>query len=1021
MPFRDVSNYNLEELSMSSKKRIQQLMNDHGIIEYIKEHRLAKVLDIDNMTSCDYYDEDQFNRLNKDRDAHLNVFSLNIRSLPLHGVELRIFLSMLKAKFHIILLTEIGAKNLSTVENLFPDYWFEHVPPNNSTKGGVGIYITKDIPKQDYEIMEDIQLRKGCDCVQCNFESLFVYVKYCKIEYMIAGVYRHPNGKVPHFNEALGEALNKCPRQYVSIIASDNNIDIMNFNEKNVSEFVNTMLELKFLPYITLPTRITPHSATCIDHIFIRLPAKKMQWNVTSGLFYCSISDHLPNFVSIKTDSIKSTKRPKIRLYGKQNCSNFRNLMTTFDWNSIYTSSDDWYGDFIKQVKRFFDASFPLVTLSRKRAHDKPWVTTAIKNSIAHNHRLYRKTLTSDNERHNAQYKTYNAILRKCIRKSESVYYQRLFEDKKNAVINTWKALGPIINPSKSNNSGINKIKHNGKFISDNEEISNIVNDYFCNVGRRLSEKITDRNNDFIDFLPPRIQNSFYLSPVCQQDVLNEIKKLHPRKAAGPDNIGNKILQLCPELFSYNLAIIYNHYIDIGEYPQALKIAKVIPIFKKGERCLSSNYRPISLLSVFDKIFEKLICRKLVDFFEKHNILYNFQSGFRKLHSTTLALIELTDSIRKLLDDGNIVLSFFVDFTKAFDTVDHRILLHKLHHYGIRGHAHQFIKSYLTNRTQYTYINGTHSKTGDITCGVPQGSVLGPVLFLIYVNDLHRSVNECLTRLFADDTSINIANKNADELKRIATVNFRHFANWCECNKLTINYEKTNFILFHAKNKRIPTYFDKIEIDRNIIKRVSTTKYLGIFLDEHLTWHEHIKYVHKSLLKYYGIFNKIKLFITKNIARQLYFAFVFSKIKYGIEVYGACSNEQLHRLQVVQSGLLKLLLKFNRRTDTDFLHKHIRLLKVKDIYRQQLLCFLSKCTHNRLPDAFNDYFIQRPTAYTTRNPEDLEVTYGRTNFGLLTVKNKAARLWNSIPLELKEKASQLNFRKHIATHYIHEY
>ena len=153
----------------------------------------------------------------------------------------------------------------------------------------------------------------------------------------------------------------------------------------------------------------------------------------------------------------------------------------------------------------------------------------------------------------------------------------------------------------------------------------------------------------------------------------------------------------------------------------------------------------------------------------------------------------------------------------------------------------------------------------------------------------------------------------------------------------------------------------------------------------------------------------------------MYFAFVFSKIKYGIEVYGACSNEQLHRLQVVQSGLLKLLLKFNRRTDTDFLHKHIRLLKVKDIYRQQLLCFLNKCTHNRLPDAFNDYFIQRPTAYTTRNPEDLEVTYGRTNFGLLTVKNKAARLWNSIPLELKEKASQLNFRKHIATHYIHEY
>ena len=175
-----------------------------------------------------------------------------------------------------------------------------------------------------------------------------------------------------------------------------------------------------------------------------------------------------------------------------------------------------------------------------------------------------------------------------------------------------------------------------------------------------------------------------------------------------------------------------------------------------------------------------------------------------------------------------------------------------------------------------------------------------------------------------------------------------------------------------------------------------------------------------SLLKYYGIFNRIKVFVTKNVARQLYFAFVYSKIKYGIEVYGGCSQEQLHRLQVVQSGLIKLLLQLNRRTHTDYLHKHIRLLNVIDIYRQQLLCFVSNSTYNRLPTTFNNYFIQRPATYNIRN-RGLEVNYGRTNFGLLTVKNTTARLWNSIPIELKEKASQLNFRKHIAVHYISGY
>ena len=827
MPFRSVVDYDVEDMFISGKKRVQQLMNDHGIIDYIKEHSLSKLLDIENFSSCNYFDEEQFNKLNQVSNAHLNVFSMNIRSLPLHGAELKIYLSMLKYKFHVIVLTEIGSKNISTVENLLPDFWFEYVIPHNSTKGGVGIYITKDILQEQYTVKEDMKLNKTCTCIQCKIESLFIQIKYNDIEYLIAGVYRHPNGIVSHFNETLNDMLTKCSTKYVTIITGDINIDIMKYNEKNVSEYLNLLFSFKFLPYINLPSRITSHSATCIDHVFIRLPNSKKVWNITAGLLYCSISDHLPNFVSLKTNSKINKERPLIRLYGKENCIKFQNLMTAFDWNSIYITSNDWYGDFVIKVKAMFESSFPIVKLSRKRSHDKPWITTALKISIAHNHKLYKKSLTSHNIDHENQYKTYNNILRKCIKKSESNYYTNLFEDKKNASINTWKALGPIINPSKTNRrTGINKIKHNGKLITENKEIANVVNNYFCEVGKNLAEEIPNRNNDFRQFLPPRIQSTFYLSPVNQQDVLKEIKKLKPRKAAGPDNIGNKIIQLCPELFSYNLTTIYNHYIEIGEYPQALKIAKVIPIYKKGQRDLPNNYRPISLLSVFDKIFEKLICHKLVDFIEKNNILYEFQFGFRKLYSTTLTLIELTDKIRKQIDDGNIVLSFFVDFTKAFDTVDHKILLDKLDHYGFRGHAQTFLKSYLTNRSQFTFINGVESDIKQITCGVPQGSVLGPILFLLYVNDLHLSVNNFLTRLFADDTCLSIHHENTSQLKMIAKTNFKLFAEWCECNKLTINYSKTHFILFHAKNKKIPNDFDKIEINNNIIKRVNSTKYL---------------------------------------------------------------------------------------------------------------------------------------------------------------------------------------------------
>ena len=207
------------------------------------------------------------------------------------------------------------------------------------------------------------------------------------------------------------------------------------------------------------------------------------------------------------------------------------------------------------------------------------------------------------------------------------------------------------------------------------------------------------------------------------------MKKLNPKKSCGPDNIGAKVIKLCPKIFAENLSIIYNKGIEIGKYPMALKVAKDIALFKKGDKYQSNNYRPISLLSCFNKIFEKRLCKRLVKFLEVNKILFEYQYGFRKRYSTTLALIEFTDSIIKFLDEGQYCMNIFVDLTKAFDTVDHEILLNKLDRYGIRGHANDFFRSYLSDRQQYTVINGVNSALKNITCGVPQGSVLGPLFF----------------------------------------------------------------------------------------------------------------------------------------------------------------------------------------------------------------------------------------------------------------------------------------------------
>ena len=283
----------------------------------------------------------------------------------------------------------------------------------------------------------------------------------------------------------------------------------------------------------------------------------------------------------------------------------------------------------------------------------------------------------------------------------------------------------------------INKMCFEGKYVTVDQDIANQMNIYFCEIGEKLQDAIPNLGYDYKRYLPITVENTFFLSPTNIDEILNEIKKINPKNSCGPDNIGPKynigakVMKLCPKIFAENLCIIYNKAIKIGKYPMALKVAKVIALFKKVTSTNLNNYRPINLLSCFNKIFEKLLCKRLVKFPEVTKILFEYQYGFRKLYSITLALIEFTDSIIKFLDEGQYRMSTFVDLTKAFDIVDHEILLDKLDRYGIRGHANDLFRSYLSDRQQYTMINGVNSAFKNITCGVCQESVLGP-LFLQY-------------------------------------------------------------------------------------------------------------------------------------------------------------------------------------------------------------------------------------------------------------------------------------------------
>ena len=341
----------------------------------------------------------------------------------------------------------------------------------------------------------------------------------------------------------------------------------------------------------------------------------------------------------------------------------------------------------------------------------------------------------------------------------------------------------------------------NNVFKSDTD-IANEMNIFFCTVGDQVANKISNTNVNFRAYLRNKISYTFFLQPLSFTEVYKQLNKVKTNKSSGPDNISNTLIKYNAEPLTKHLTIIYNASIISAKYPTKWKLAKVIALFKKGSTDLPENYRPISLLDSFGKKIKKLIYKQMMSFIKTHSILFIYQYGFREDYSTTLALIDIVDKIKQNLDNNEYAIGIFIDIKKAFDTVNHDLLYTKLEHYGFRGHALNFIKSYLTNRTQYTRMNGYTSTTQEITCGVPQGSVLGPLLFLLYINDIQHCIDKEEIKLFADDTGVFIHHPQLEVLLEQSKSRIKKLYDWFSANKLSLSFNKSNFIVFHGKNKR---------------------------------------------------------------------------------------------------------------------------------------------------------------------------------------------------------------------------
>ena len=954
---------------------------------------------------CFYYDIDML--LSEFSNEDFSVYSLNVQSIRAKIDQINIFLQFLSAKgfyFDVLCFQETWLQDAACDRALIQidGYSIFLQGKSCSGHGGLAIYIRDCYSFTPMVSISKSKVWEGC-FVKISSEEM-------KKELVIGNIYRPPNNlrsDVETFIQEFSEVLQSINGSTNDIImAGDFNIDLLKLNTDNPSlDFFNLCASQGFSPEITLPTRLTDTSATIIDNYFCRLSTRSYKRN--AGVLTNHISDHQGYFLTFdnihKTKSKNNSKYIEIIERPRNFYDRVKNDLVSKNFADILSPDNDpnrnyeiLENEIVSAIDRH--SCIKRVRFNKHRHKKNPWITRGIIRSIRHRDKLYKEI--KQTEINGANYDTlkvnlssYNRLLKKLIRQAKANYYQNSFTQVKNDHKETWKLINKILYRGSKAESLPEYMNVSGTQINSQQEIVDALNEHFATIGVKLSDQIGSPNESYTNYLTENIPHRFTFQSVDTNDVKQAIKDLLPKVSTGRDGISTKMLKQIRNEISEPLKIVINQTFQTGIFPAQLKTARVKALFKKGNTHDPNNYRPISLLPAISKVFEKIMLKQLRNYFTLHSLLFKSQYGFRNRHSTELATLELLDRVITAMDENKIPFNIFIDLSKAFDCLNHRILLHKLHYYGIRDTSLLLLQNYLSERTQFVAHDNIKSNIAEITTGVPQGSILGPFLFLVYMNDFSKSSNKLNMINYADDTTL-ISTVNSFISSEEITEELDKINRWIRANKLTINVGKTKAMFFHTKHKRINR--PDIYLNDALIETVDEFNYLGILLDKHLSWKPQQIAVTKKISQVTGILAKLKNFLPIHILKTIYTSLIASHLNYCILAWGA----ETAMVAKAQKKAIRIISNAKINAHTEPLFKKHNLLKAEDICKLQELKFFFRLMNNSLPHYFqHNYIFFHADAhnYPTRSRHAITLPRFRHEFFRYNLRYRITQTVNNAP------------------------